>query len=199
MDFMGMRGTKLNIFKAAVEMFAHSSYFAISMRDIADAVGIQPASIYNHFGSKDELLSAIFAFYDYNAARHTPDLDKLMSLAEKLRPHELLMKSDMRFGPELQPWMDRILIIAASLDRSDPRAGALLSKWLIEMPRDSIGALLQRLISLKRVAPLDINTFLMLYTNYTYAAALRNYTSYAMAEEDWKNGLSMLFSLVKVV
>ena len=182
MDFMGMRGTKLNIFKAAVEMFAHSSYFAISMRDIADAVGIKPASIYNHFGSKDELLSAIFAFYDYNAARHTPDLDKLMSLAEKLRPHELLMKSDMRFGPELQPWMDRILIIAASLDRSD-----------------SIGALLQRLISLKRVAPLDINTFLMLYTNYTYAAALRNYTSYAMAEEDWKNGLSMLFSLVKVV
>ena len=193
MDFMGMRGTKLNIFKAAVEMFAHSSYFAISMRDIADAVGIKPASIYNHFGSKDELLSAIFAFYDYNAARHTPNLDKLMSLAEKLRPHEL------RFGPELQPWMDRILIIAASLDRSDPRAGALLSKWLIEMPRDSIGALLQRLISLKRVAPLDVNTFLMLYTNYTYAAALRNYTSYAMAEEDWKNGLSMLFSLVKVV
>ena len=199
MDYMGMRGTKLKIFKAAVEMFAHSSFFNISMRDIANAVGIKPASIYNHFDSKDELLKAIFAFYDYTAARHTPDLDKLMSLAEKLRPHDVLMKSDMRFGPELQPWMDRILIIAATLDRSDPRAGALLAKWLIEVPRNNIGAVLQRLIALKRVAPLDINTFLMLYTNYMYAAALRNYTDRALTEEDWRNGLSMLFSLVKVV
>ena len=122
-----------------------------------------------------------------------------MSLAEKLRPHDVLMKSDMRFGPELQPWMDRILIIAATLDRSDPRAGALLAKWLIEVPRNIIGAVLQRLIALKRVAPLDINTFLMLYTNYMYAAALRNYTDRALTEEEWRNGLSMLFSLVKVV
>ena len=74
MDYMGMRGTKLKIFKAAVEMFAHSSFFNISMRDIANAVGIKPASIYNHFDSKDELLKAIFAFYDYTAARHTPQL-----------------------------------------------------------------------------------------------------------------------------
>lgn len=40
---------------AATVLFAAKGYSAVSMRDIAEEVGIQAASLYNHFPSKEEL------------------------------------------------------------------------------------------------------------------------------------------------
>jgi AcrR family transcriptional regulator len=44
------------IVQAALDQFAREGYAATSMRDIARQVGIQVASIYSHFGSKEEIL-----------------------------------------------------------------------------------------------------------------------------------------------
>ncbi|MEM1132732.1 MAG: TetR/AcrR family transcriptional regulator [Pseudomonadota bacterium] len=45
---------------AAAALFANKGYKETTMRDIAQAVGILPGSIYYHYGSKDELLLAIY-------------------------------------------------------------------------------------------------------------------------------------------
>ncbi|XAU44855.1 TetR/AcrR family transcriptional regulator [Dietzia kunjamensis] len=47
------------ILTAAARYFAAEGYHSAGMRGIADSVGIKGASLYNHFGSKEEILYAI--------------------------------------------------------------------------------------------------------------------------------------------
>ena len=65
------------ILDEAAALFLEHGYEAASLRRIADAVGMQAASIYHHFGSKEDLLEAILrrglevmtvAFHDAAAA-----------------------------------------------------------------------------------------------------------------------------------
>jgi AcrR family transcriptional regulator len=52
-------GTKERILLTVMYMFAKDGYTGVSMRDIAREVGIKPASLYNHFSSKEALWDAI--------------------------------------------------------------------------------------------------------------------------------------------
>ncbi|QDG79497.1 TetR/AcrR family transcriptional regulator [Labrenzia sp. PHM005] len=42
--------------KTALRLFAASGYAAVSMRDIAAQVGVQPGALYNHFPTKQDIL-----------------------------------------------------------------------------------------------------------------------------------------------
>lgn len=50
---------KSEIQTAAAKLFGEKGFSACSVRDIAHAVGLGAASLYNHMDSKDELLTAI--------------------------------------------------------------------------------------------------------------------------------------------
>ncbi|MEU8251206.1 TetR/AcrR family transcriptional regulator [Nonomuraea sp. NPDC048916] len=51
--------TALAIRNAAVELFYRQGFEATSQRQLADAVGLQVASLYNHIKSKEQLLASI--------------------------------------------------------------------------------------------------------------------------------------------
>ena len=53
--------TRETILAAATTQFARHGYNAVGLRAIADAVGVQPASVYHHFAGKEDLLYAITA------------------------------------------------------------------------------------------------------------------------------------------
>ncbi len=50
---------KQEIIDIASELFKEKGYSAVTMRDIAKAMGIRAASLYNHINSKQEILSYI--------------------------------------------------------------------------------------------------------------------------------------------
>lgn len=50
-------GRREELRQAALRLFAERSYAAVSIRDIAQAVGIVQGGVYNHFASKQELLA----------------------------------------------------------------------------------------------------------------------------------------------
>lgn len=53
-------GTKKEtIIERAASLFKSKSYTAASMRDLAESLGVEAPSLYNHIGSKSELLHAI--------------------------------------------------------------------------------------------------------------------------------------------
>jgi hypothetical protein len=56
----GQGGSKKDvIIKKAASLFRQKGYAASSMRELADLVGVEAPSLYNHIGSKSELLQAI--------------------------------------------------------------------------------------------------------------------------------------------
>lgn len=56
---MEEKSTREMIMQEALVMFAAKGYAAVSMRDIAAAVGIRASSIYHHFRGKQEVFDAL--------------------------------------------------------------------------------------------------------------------------------------------
>ncbi len=48
--------TAARVRKAALKLFANAGYAAVSMREIAASVGVQPGALYNHFPTKQDIL-----------------------------------------------------------------------------------------------------------------------------------------------
>ncbi len=56
---MKVESRKQEIINAAAILFKEKGYSAVTMRDLAKAMGIKAASLYNHIQSKQEILSTI--------------------------------------------------------------------------------------------------------------------------------------------
>jgi AcrR family transcriptional regulator len=59
-DETGSEPTRERLITAAAELFATRGYDAASVRDITRAIGLNEASLYNHFDGKAGLLDAVF-------------------------------------------------------------------------------------------------------------------------------------------
>ena len=55
------KDTKHTLRREAVRLFAERGYSAVSMRELAEAVGMRQGGIYNHFPSKQALLADLMA------------------------------------------------------------------------------------------------------------------------------------------
>lgn len=57
--FLKQETRKDEIINTAAKLFKEKGYSAVTMRDLATAMGIKAASLYNHINSKQEILKAI--------------------------------------------------------------------------------------------------------------------------------------------
>ena len=71
---MKQEDTKQKIMAKALELFSANGYDAVSVGEIARAVGIKAPSLYNHFSSKQAIFDAIVA---ETAAQYDRDTDRI--------------------------------------------------------------------------------------------------------------------------
>lgn len=57
----GKSATKNRILLEATILFAKKGFYNVSMKDIADTVGLQPAALYNHFANKEMLWLSVLS------------------------------------------------------------------------------------------------------------------------------------------
>lgn len=55
--------TKDKIFEVALDQFSKKGYDSVSLREIAEEVGIKKSSIYSHYPSKEAILMDIFEYF----------------------------------------------------------------------------------------------------------------------------------------
>ena len=71
---MKQEDTKQRILEKALELFSTRGYDAVSVGEIAKAVGIKAPSLYNHFPSKQAIFDAIV---EATAAQYQADTDRI--------------------------------------------------------------------------------------------------------------------------
>lgn len=55
--------TKEKIFEVSLDLFSKKGYDSVSLREIAEEVGIRKSSIYSHYPSKESILMDIFEYF----------------------------------------------------------------------------------------------------------------------------------------
>ncbi|MDR0917461.1 MAG: TetR/AcrR family transcriptional regulator [Oscillospiraceae bacterium] len=80
----GARGTKENILLHSTILFAMYGYAAVSVKDIAAEIGVQPASLYYHFPSKDALWRAVVDQTEKLYRLYHDELEKVLMTAESM-------------------------------------------------------------------------------------------------------------------
>lgn len=80
--------TEERLRRVAMELFAERGYGGTSMSDIARGVGVRKASLYNYYGSKEELLLDLLrrALAVWTECSHPP-LEREGSRQERLKAH----------------------------------------------------------------------------------------------------------------
>ena len=84
--------TKDAILDSAEVLFADNDVAAVTMRSIADAAGVDPASVTYHFGSKSDLIAAVIRRRYVELREHrTSALNRLLAEAREIpTAHQLL-------------------------------------------------------------------------------------------------------------
>lgn len=84
--------TKERILREAIKLFSERGYDAVSVRDIAQAVGIKDSSLYNHYPSKEAILTTVFALFENAVAKTILPLEALPGILAEVTPKEFLAK-----------------------------------------------------------------------------------------------------------
>ena len=189
--------TKEKILFASIKLFSQIGYSEVSMRDIAKEVGIQVGSIYNHFKSKKEILEAMYKYYDEQWNKSRPDIDMLLRMAETDPPDKVLTKMLFEWKPEILETMNRIYIIATRDAMIHPESLNLVRDLVMDRVRLVPTLLLERMVELGRIEPIDINAFVNLLSLAAHSATALYLTSLKIETDDWYRCWKMLFSVVK--
>lgn len=150
------------ILDAAFALFSEKGFTATSMRDIADAVGIKAASLYNHFAGKRELFDALVEREtDYVleqvrlvGAMATPDDDS--TAYAKLEGNALADLVWDSYKPFFENDRVKMLMRMLAANRyADKNCKALYETISIERPIAIQGTIFERLVSEGRFGPCD--------------------------------------------
>ena len=191
--------TKEKIMRAAAKLFSEKGYSKVTTREIAKAVGINSASIYYHFSSKEDLLKSLYQFYTEVRRKECPDLHELLLLAETEPPYEVLIKSEFHFDSKKREILDQILVTAAREFCADSESERFICENIFDNIINILKPLLARLIELKKISPFDIDTFLKVMSYYCFSAAALNNSNLKQSIAEYQAGMSYLFSTIAPV
>ncbi|HUR78785.1 MAG TPA: TetR/AcrR family transcriptional regulator [Acidimicrobiales bacterium] len=127
------------ILDAAMELFSRKGYAATSMRDIADAVGLQAGSLYAHIRSKEDLLVGIIEGVRETFLNNGESAlaDKTDSVADRLRRFaaahlQIIAENRASAVVFLHEWKslegEQLQLVLANRDRYESMLVALLEE-----------------------------------------------------------------------
>ena len=154
--------TKEQIFDVFVEMASTLGYENVTTRDIAKKIGINAASIYYHFESKDKILEYAYDYYSKYEYDNRISVDVMKKVIETESAEEIISKFFYTFETEDQKRYARMILITKIIYMrlfQDPIANAMFAASN-KSNAEYVTCIMEHGIAAGRVDPdFDIETF----------------------------------------
>lgn len=136
------RNTKKKILIESMKLFSIHGFDAVSIRKIAEAVGVGNSALYKHFRSKQEILDAIV---DYCKEYFMEVSSKQMTHIESLSDLKAacLQMFDFQTKDELMVMFRRLLVIEQF---KNPQMAEIYRSFFVDLPVNSQAQLFEMLI-----------------------------------------------------
>ena len=175
-----LSGTRELIFDNFVEMVSTLSYESVSMRDIAKKVGIQVASIYNHFDNKAQILEYAYDYYEIYQYKNRRHVDTMKKLIETASAQELINAFTYTFESEDPKQYIRMVLITKIIYMrlfQDPIANAIFAR-AFENNSNYVSEVLKHGVSIGRIDPdFDIGSFVFLLIGSMQIMGVHSFSS----------------------
>ena len=162
--------TKTKIFNSALLLFGTRGVENATMRDIASAAGINIASIYNYYSSKEEILDSCYDFYiDFHDITKLDEAQytKILRTGTK---EEIVNIPNFQFPAELEQNLILAMTILFSRMYTDPKAIEKYSK-MVDHSLEYLDKVFQRGIDIGRFEPFNKRGVSLLFLSARIFAA----------------------------
>jgi len=197
MAALGITGTKWKIFESAIYLFSKKGYDNVSLREIAEGVGIKQAAIYYYFKKKDDILALIYKYYyDTYISTLTP-LEELLKLIGKIHPYAVFRELSVLYNKDFYQLLIRMTQILMKQRDYDSRANEIIVDLFFNIPIKYFRPILKKMIAMNIIEPLDIDTWILVITHFNLLSITRAYSQNPMTDEEWINGRELIYSIIR--
>jgi AcrR family transcriptional regulator len=95
--------TKEKIFDCALKLFSEKGFDGVSIRNIANAVGIKESSIYNHFDGKKSIIDEVCKRFVDTLSVSRPPLSEVEKWLDHMRPRDVFKALITSYGRQIDP------------------------------------------------------------------------------------------------
>ena len=191
--------TKEKILRVAARLFSMSGYNKVTTRQIAAAIGINAASIYYHFKSKEEILESLYRFYADERLKYMPDLGELLLLAKDTPPHDVLMQSFFHYNEDIREFLDQIVATATLEIGTNKSSENFIRENIFESIANVHIPLIKHMEELGRIEPVDVDSYITVLCYYCFSAASLSKTVFGVGPDKYHVNLSYLLSMIKPI
>jgi AcrR family transcriptional regulator len=190
--------TKGRILFTALRLFSIHGYDNVSVRAVADAVGIKVASIYNHYNNKDEILEECYSFYTDHRYQNRLGKEQYEPIIKNGSKEEVMQALYYTFNKNIVEYMIMALLIIYSRLYTDKRA---MNVFVSEISNSMqyLVEFFQAGIEIGRFNSFNVETVALIYLNSRMFTVL----SVNMAPEHkvpWQEAeYSVVFELAKLL
>lgn len=176
------KSTKELILEKSIELFAENGYRAVTIRQIAAAVGIKGSSIYNHFKSREEILEGILQLHKESSNSFYGDLSRgKLEDDEKMTVEEFLVAAMNRSISFISmPQMEKIFRILSNEQLNNEKIRDFFKNEYIKNTRLAIAMMFNRLKELGKIRDDDSEFLAAEFHSYII---YRFYEDYLLAED----------------
>jgi AcrR family transcriptional regulator len=147
---------KEKILSVAATLFAESGYDNVSMRQIAERVGIKASSIYNHFSGKEQILEVLFE-------RFKNDMEEMIFRPLDVKNVEdidikCVLKNNLEQSMEIfhNPYMEDIIKVLRNEQFVNERCRKFMFEIFVEKPVEIFENFFRKLMEAGRIKECNV-------------------------------------------
>lgn len=128
--------TKNKIFEVCVDLFSKKGFEAVSVREIAEKVGIKPSSLYNHYNSKEEILDSIFDYFQIEIKKSRKVIENIEENLKNKSASDILFEHILNLWQNISPYIAKMSMIVFMEQFKNERAKEFALDYIIKEPSE---------------------------------------------------------------